>query len=173
MTRVVILTGERGVGKTTVCRETIALARVQGYECGGVLTLARDDTREVYDVRSGDTRRLTQESGEGHGVVQGRFQFSPSALRWGAAVLQRSVPCDLLVIDELGPLEIERDKGWARAFDVLDSGGFAMAVVVVRPELVARAQLRLPEVATTVLDATWENRDRLSRTLIAMLERET
>lgn len=167
------MTGERGIGKTTICREAIALARAKGYECGGVLTLARDDIREVCDVRSGDTRRLTQELGMERAVIQGRFRFNPNTLRWGRRVLERSVPCDLLVVDELGPLEIERDQGWAGAFDLLRCGGFEMAVVVIRPELVAPAQSRLPDFATTILGATLENRDSLPRRLIAMLERET
>jgi len=63
-----VVSGERGAGKSTVCRETVALARARGYTCGGLLTLSRpDDTLDVLDVRSGDVRRLTVGPSTGSG----------------------------------------------------------------------------------------------------------
>jgi len=189
-TRIIILTGERDTGKSTVCRETIALAQAKGYTCGGVLTLRRPGgALDVLDVRSGDVRRLTLESDAGPStslrpgsgqalragpaVIQGRFCFDPEVLAWGNAALARAVPCDLLVVDELGPLEMERGHGWTRALDVLRGTDFALALVVVRPELLVRAQLQLPTSATTVLTVTAENRDGLPAVLLEMLARET
>lgn len=173
MARVVVLTGERGIGKTTICRKIVALAQARGFQVGGIVTLAHNDDREVQDVRSGEVRRLTAAPHAGPVVTQGRFCFNRSTLRWAGTVLARSVPCDLLVIDEIGPLEIERDGGWVAVFDVLHAGGFALALVVVRPELVTSAQLRLPDSAAAVLTATQGNRGRLPAVLMEMLERET
>ena len=172
-TRIIILTSERGAGKSTVCRETIALAQARHYTCGGVLTLSRPDgVLDVLDVRSGDMRRLTLEPGAGPAVLQGRFRFDPETLAWGNSALARAAPCDLLVVDELGPLEMERGQGWLRAFDVLRGADFALALVVVRPDLVVRAQLQLPISATAVLTVTPENRDDLPAVLLETLERE-
>ncbi len=168
-----ILTGERDVGKSTVCREAVALAQARGYTCGGVLTLRRPNgDLDVLDVRSGDVRRLTLEPGASPAVIQGRFRFAPETLVWGSAVLARATPCHLLVVDELGPLELERRQGWLKAFDVLREAGFTLAIVVVRPELVAQVRLRLPVGATAVLTVTSHNRDGLPITLLEMLERE-
>jgi nucleoside-triphosphatase THEP1 len=172
MVRVVVLTGERGIGKTTICRDTVALARARGYECAGILTLARDGVRDVYDVRSGEAHRLTRGADGESIVVQGRFGFSAKTLSWGRDVLVRSVPCDLLVVDEIGPLEIERDEGWVVAFDVLQGGSFTLAIAVVRPELVARARGRLSGPDTAIVTATRENRDRLPAVLMEMLRKE-
>lgn len=169
MGRVTILTGSRGVGKTTVCWNTIALARAQGATCGGIVTGRRDGGREVHDVRTGEVRRLTRQPDGVPAVVQGRFRFDPDTLRWASRALARSVPCDLLVIDEIGPLELERGEGWTVAFDVLRGGAFGLAVVVVRPELVARAQLRLPGSNPRVVRTTPESRDELPATLTEML----
>jgi nucleoside-triphosphatase THEP1 len=171
--RIVILAGERGVGKSTVCRETVARAQARRYTCGGILTLSRPDgARDVLDVRSGNLCRLTLGTGAGAVVVQGRFRFDPETLAWGNDVLGRAVPCHLLVVDELGPLEIERGQGWPKAFDVLRGTDFALALVVVRPELSAQAQRRLPVGATTVLIVTVDNRDELPDVFLGMLERE-
>jgi nucleoside-triphosphatase THEP1 len=86
--------------------------------------------------------------------------------------LTRTTPCDLLVVDEIGPLELERRGGWENAFDVLRGRDFALALVVVRPELVIKAQLRLPDCATVVLTVTRENRDQLPGTLMGVLGEE-
>lgn len=171
--RIVILTGERGVGKSTVCRETVTRAQARHYTCGGILTLGRPSgARDVLDVRSGNLHRLTLGAGASAALVQGRFRFDPETLAWGNDVLGRAVPCHLLVVDELGPLEIERGQGWPGAFDVLRGTDFALALVVVRPELSAQAQRRLPVGATTVLVVTVDNRDELPDVLLGRLERD-
>ena len=174
----VILTGERNVGKTTVCRKTVALAQARGYVCGGILTLSHaDDVRDVLDVRSGCTRRLTVEP-DGAGtpdadsaVVQGRFRFDPKAMTWGNDALARATACHLLVVDELGPLEIERGQGWQKAFDVLRGNDFTLAIVVVRPELLEQAQRRLPTASTTILAVNARNRDGLPDLLLEILSK--
>jgi len=127
---------------------------------------------KVLDVRSGLARQLTLEPGVSPAVIQGRFRLDPKVLLWGDDVLAHATPCDLLVVDELGPLELEQGWGWQQAFTVLHEGNFALAVVVVRPELVIQAQLRLPESAMAVLAVTTENRDELPATLLEMLIRE-
>jgi nucleoside-triphosphatase THEP1 len=171
--RIVVLAGERSVGKSTVCRETITLAQTRGYTCGGVLTLSRPDgALDVLDVRSGYVRRLTLEPDANQAVVQGRFRFDPETLAWGNAALAQATPCHLLVVDELGPLEIERGKGWSRAFEVLYAGDFTLALVVVRSELIVHAQLRLPAGAASVFTVTAQNRDDLPRLLLEMLKKE-
>jgi len=171
--RIIILTGERGAGKSTVCRGTVALAQARGYTCGGIITFSHPGgTLDVLDVCSGDVRRLTLESDASPAVILGRFRFDPETLAWGNAVLARTLPCHLLVVDELGPLEVEREVGWLKAFDVLRRADFALALVVVRPELVARAQLKLPVSATTVITVTPDDRDGIPAVLMETLERE-
>jgi nucleoside-triphosphatase THEP1 len=171
MSRLIVLTGERGVGKSTVCRQTVVLAQGEGYICGGIITLARDNVRDVLDVGSGDVRRLTQPEDASPAIDQGRFRFDRQVLSWGNTKLTRATPCDLLVVDEIGPLEVERRGGWVSAFDVLQGREYALALVVIRPELVVQAQLRLPNCAMLVIAVTPENRDQLPGTLVAMLER--
>jgi nucleoside-triphosphatase THEP1 len=172
MASIIILTGERGVGKSTVCRETIARAQSAGYRCSGILTLAHDDGRDVLDVSSGDMRRLTLEADADQGVDQGRFRFDPHVLRWGNALLAQATVCDLLVVDEIGPLELERGEGWMKALKVLRGGGFGLALAVVRPELVLQARMRLTGCATVAIVVTQENRDQLPGILMIRLREE-
>ncbi len=173
MGRLIVLTGGRGVGKSTVCHRAVALAEEKGYRCGGIVTLARQGVRHVLDVSSGRRRRLTQAPDGGGAVIQGRFRFNPQTLSWGNAVLSRAIPCDLLVVDEVGPLEVERGRGWVRAFEVLRAGEYALALLVVRPELMAQARDRLAGCALESLTVTRENRDRLPVSLVEMVKEQT
>lgn len=162
---ILLMTGPRGVGKTTLCLRTVALAKAAGYSCAGLLTLREnDDQRMVVDVRTGDRRRLTVAGPEG--VVVGRYRFDPDALAWGAEILAHSAPCDLLVVDELGPLERE-GGGWAVAIDVLREGRFRLGLAVVRPAGVTDILVRLPEARTVPVSP--ENRDDLPVRLFYLL----
>jgi len=173
-TRIIILTGERGVGKSTVCRETIALAQSNRFIGGGILTLSHPNgAMNVLDIHSGYAHRLTVGPDVSPAVPQGRFRFDPQTLLWGNNVLAHTPSCHLFVVDELGPLELERRQGWQQAFGVLHKGDFELALVVVRPSLVIPAQLRLPSTATTVLTVTLHNRDVLPSTLLEVLKKET
>ncbi len=161
---IVLVTGLRGVGKTTLCLRTVTLAKEAHYSCAGLLTLRDDDRRILVDVQTGDRRSLTA-SGPA-GVPVGRYLFDPDALAWGTAILARSTPCDLLVVDELGPLEMA-GGGWAVGLDVLQGGCFSLALVVVRPELVAEALERFPDAWS--VEVTPENRDGLPVWLAGLL----
>jgi nucleoside-triphosphatase THEP1 len=169
--RILLISGKQGVGKTTLCRKVVLQAQAAGRTCGGVLTFAVEGTerRAVVNVQTGEARPLTVSQG---GVRLGRFRFDPRTLEWGKEILARAIPCDLFVVDEIGPLEIERQEGWVRALDLLRDGSFRLALIVVRPELIHPLQLRLPASAPTVLTVTPENRDQLPDVLFDMLERE-
>jgi nucleoside-triphosphatase THEP1 len=100
----------------------------------------------------------------------GPYRFVPSSLKWGAKLLARAKPCDLLVVDELGPLELELSKGFANSLDVLAGGGFSLALVVVRPGLINELKARLKGRRVDVLEVTSCNRDELPRQVLSILE---
>ena len=168
---IILLSGERGAGKSTVCHKTVTLARAQGYTCGGVITLNyanyADDVRDVLDAGSGQMRRLTVDTASA--VVMGRFRFDPQTMIWGNDVLAHAAPCHLLVVDELGPLEVERGQGWQKAFEVLRGGDFGLALVVVRPGLLEQVRHKLPAGSTETLTVETGNRDDLPRVILEML----
>ena len=172
MGRTIILTGNRALGKSTVCAAVVDGARRMGYSCAGILTLTNAGGRDVVDAATGQRRPLTWSPGQGSVVIQGRFRFSADAITWAERVLSRAVPCDLLVVDEIGPLEMERGEGWVSALDVLRDGLYALALAVVRPGLLLPAREALRGVQPEVVAVTRENRAHLPADLLAVLEDE-
>jgi nucleoside-triphosphatase len=145
----VIVTGPSGSGKTMLCRRILALARRRGLDCAGILSPARFRAGhkvgiDLLDVRTGQVRRLAEADDEPGPVRTATYRFHADALAWGVAVLHTATPCDLLLVDELGPLELIRGEGWVGALEVLRSGRFRGAVVVVRPSLLGIFQAAVP-----------------------------
>jgi nucleoside-triphosphatase THEP1 len=168
--QIVILTGEREVGKSTVCERTAQLAEAKGHDCAGIVTL-RDPsgTLSVKNVGSEEERRLTVPPDTSDALRQGRFLFAPDTLAWGNQVLAAVKACELLIVDEMGPLEFERGLGWQQAFDTLGEAHFSQALVVIRPELLERATACFWHTPTEVLRVTLENRDRLPSQLVSRI----
>lgn len=144
------LTGPRGAGKTTFCRHLIARARQAGWDVAGVTSPAviEDGERvgfDAEDIRSGERHGLGRAQPQpGFSIRLGRWFISPAALAWANQIFARCCPCDLLIVDEIGPLELVRGEGWTSALSALRAGVYRAAVVVVRPELLEEAHAALP-----------------------------
>jgi len=54
----------------------------------------------------------------------------------GNQAIAAAPPCDLLVVDELGPLEFEQNIGWRATFEILEGQKYKLAIVVIRPECI-------------------------------------
>ncbi len=149
-----MISGDRMVGKTTFCQAMIQTARRSGWDVAGLLSPAifKDGIKEsiwAEDIRYGEKRPLAAAIQQGESdLILGNWFFNRQTLAWGNQVLHASIPCDLLVIDELGPLEFKVHTGWMAAFDVLESSRFHLALVVIRPELVKTAKAILQPMQT-------------------------
>lgn len=143
--KITLLTGEIQSGKTSLCLEVAAAAREAGVELGGVVSPGVFHEGEkiaidVLDIRGGECRRLAEGSGgRSTAVSTQRWAFQPEAVAWGNRILERAVPCDLLVIDELGPLEFHRGEGWTNGFKTVASGDYTAALLVIRLSLLDAA----------------------------------
>jgi nucleoside-triphosphatase THEP1 len=153
--RIVLVTGNRGSGKTTLCRLLADEARARGWRIGGVSSPPRfeDEQKtaiELEDLSSGERFLLARSDRETPAEVRTeQWLFDPQALVRGNQILQSVGETDLLVVDELGPLELERGEGWQAGLKAVDAGGYQVALVVVRPELLSVLRKRWP--ASTVV----------------------
>ena len=148
---ILLVTGPSGGGKTRLvlrASELVAGAghRVAGVVCPGLETGGRREAILARLLPSGEARTLARRrSEEDPASPTPRWRFDPGTVAWADAHLAAIGPADLVVVDELGPLEFSRGEGFASAFGLLDAGAYRLALVVVRPSLVETARARWPE----------------------------
>jgi len=166
---VMLLTGQPGVGKTTVCQRLVEIASRQGYRLAGVLTPALFDQSgakagfEVVDVGSGERRVLARADSDLGGPRIGRYSFDLPSLIWACDLLQRALAsgCDLLIVDEIGPLELERGQGFLTILRHLQRKIPCHTLLVVRSDLLNDLCRHLSETQLLYRRVTPENRDAL------------
>jgi nucleoside-triphosphatase THEP1 len=139
--QIFILTGERGEGKTTYLKKLVAELKERKVNVTGILSPVVFEEKEKigYNLQdiSNDDRKVFIRINEMPGMMRFRkYFFSKEAIDWGNSILKKSKedPSDLLIIDEIGFLELE-DKGWAESLDMLVSLSGPAMLWVVRSEL--------------------------------------
>jgi nucleoside-triphosphatase THEP1 len=148
----VIVTGEIGSGKTQACAAAAGRLQELGWEIAGILSVGVWTGNEkvaidAVDLRSGEARRLAERARAGdipQGPTTPGWRFDAETIAWCNSILCAAIDRDLLVVDELGPLELESGEGLVQGMEALDEGRFRLALVVVRPRLLQAAQHRWP-----------------------------
>ncbi len=122
----ILLTGPPRSGKSTVVAKTAELLKAMGFKVGGVLTLEMAGERgrigfKLLDLWRGREGVLALAGLKG-GPRIGRYWVNLGDLRdIGAGAIDIAIrECDLIIIDEIGPMELlsEEFRGSiARAFE--------------------------------------------------------
>ncbi len=157
---ITVVSADKGMGKTTFVRRCAERAAERGRRVGGIAAPAvfEDGSRVGYDlldVGAGTQRPLArlaatsaaQSGPKSCGHRCGVYEFDIEALNKGSNAVIAAIryPCDVVVIDEVGPLEF-RGCGWASALQIaLNECGIRQKLVIaVRPALVDELPDRFP-----------------------------
>jgi len=160
---VLVLTGPVHAGKTTLLGGCLAAWRARGLACDGFLSpAAAGGAGTGYDLLEIGTGRrrpyLRRDGGAGTERI-GPYAFVPETLERARAILRDAGPEGLLVVDEVGPRELEGGGLWPalRAALAVRTGTF---LLVVRDTILDDVAARLAPEAPAVVDI----RDPAART---------
>jgi len=164
--RVLLLTGNPGVGKTTVLTRTVDALKTAGYTVGGMISreVREGGTRvgfEILDLTSGRRGWLAHVN-QKSGPQIGRYRVNIEDLNsiGAQAILAAVENCDVIAVDEIGPMELFSEKFKEATRKALESRKLVVAVVhwKAHDRLIVEARKR--EDAELIM-VTYENREKL------------
>jgi len=146
----IAVTGPKRAGKTTLCARLVARCVGAGWQVGGALAPDRthDGAKVGIDVvwlRDGRRRSLARIVPDGDAATVGEYAFDDAVLAQTLAVLLRDLatPLDLVVIDEIGRLELMHDGGYAPALAAVVETQARVVLFTVRESYVEALAERL------------------------------
>ena len=165
---VIIITGSKGIGKSTVCRKLVEIARDQGLSCSGILTYkATDKSIIVEDIQRGEKETLASTHNVYHGPRTPKYSFNPKGINFGVQAIDAGITTAILIVDEIGPLEL-RGEGFVNTFELIKDCKAKVCILVIRKELVSAFLPQLPAIPF-IFETTIDNRDKLPRKIEALL----
>ncbi|MCW4047721.1 MAG: NTPase [Candidatus Bathyarchaeota archaeon] len=167
--RVLLLTGNPGVGKTTVLAKAVNALKEKGYSVGGMISreVREGGTRvgfEILDLNSGKRGWLAHVNQQA-GPQVGKYHVNIEDLNavGAKAIVDAVEKCDIIAIDEIGPMELFSEKFKEATRKALNSRKPVLAVIHWKArELISEAKNREDSEMFTV---THENRDELPETI--------
>jgi molybdopterin-guanine dinucleotide biosynthesis protein A len=134
-----LVVGEPGSGKTSWCREYINQRRKSGSSIGGILcpAIQRQGQRvgsNALDLLTGEEipfARLSRYSSPKEGEKVGDYTIGRDGILFARDAIERAVErrCDLIVIDEVGPLELH-GKGLMPAVELALASAVNVLIVI-------------------------------------------
>ena len=130
-----ILTGPVHSGKTTFLKKLVDELKVNKLKINGFLSEAVLENKEIfgydlYDMKNEQSIPFIRREGEEEWEKIGSYFFIPEALAHVKKMIFQSRGVDILVIDEIGPLEL-RGKGlWPALRKVFSSPPKGLILVV-------------------------------------------
>ncbi len=171
---VVLITGDPGSGKTTVCMRVVELIKRKHSDlkiCGFITREIRESGRrsgfEMVDLMSGE-RGLLAHVMFRSSVRVGKYAVNvPGIERMVERVESQLESCDLIVIDEVGPMELKSERFRKLIYRVLD---FDSVILTIHKRSKDHLLIELRKKFHPV-EITVENRDSMPHKIADMVMR--
>ncbi len=151
----------------------VDLIRQQGFFPGGFIAVGNEKEKirsgfTLVDLKSADSILLGSTTYQEGWQVAGRYYFNPEALQFGNRILdpKHLEGCPLVVIDEIGPLEV-KNQGWAGAIEQLISSESVPQLWVVRQALVQKIIRKWNVGDVVVFDLSKDPAELVANTILA------
>jgi nucleoside-triphosphatase THEP1 len=175
--KIYILTGDRGIGKTTFLSHLVDELKGKNIQSGGILSpvVYRDSKRIGYDVlniRTGERTILCRNEPGTAGINIGDWVFRNEGIQSGNSALDQLslIGCSLVIVDEVGPLELE-NKVWCQSLDLVVGSSPYSLILVVRENLIEKVKDRWSFIPETIWKINGENSKDLSEEILELIIR--
>jgi nucleoside-triphosphatase THEP1 len=172
---VVVVTGAPGCGKTAAVEAAVAAWWAQGRAVGGIVqpgvfSRGRKTGFRVRDLATGADAALAERVERGRGEHGTAFRFSRQGLELAGRALRAVRAGSVLVVDEVGPIELRGDGHMPALLRALAVPGLAAVVLVVRRQLVPALLAVLVTTDVTIVDVEQDPGTAGERIVAALAE---
>lgn len=135
---ILILFGPSGSGKTTKAMELAQKICQKGYLVGGIVApgIFFENKRFSFDIVDlmNQQRCFLARRDMASSINIGPFGFSHEGFSFGDSAIQKAIShkADLIIIDEIGPLELQ-NQGWAKSLRLACQSEVATILITSRP----------------------------------------
>jgi len=169
--RVFLLTGSPSVGKTTVLLKVAEALKSMGYSVGGMISrevrfCGKRVGFEILDLTNSNHGWLAHVN-QPTGPRVGKYRVNLRDLNSVGveAILKAVEECDVICIDEIGPMELFSERFKETVKRAVDCGKLVVGVIhwKATDRLVEEVKRRDD---VEVVDVTFENRNRLQKSVV-------
>lgn len=174
MKRLIFVTGRPGIGKTSVLLRAVDALREMGYMVGGMIS--REDREggvrvgfeivDFYTLKRGWLAHMNQPVGPR--VSKYRVNLSDLNAIGTNSILNAVAKADIVVVDEIGPMELFSSAFKEAVFQAVRSNKPMMGTIHYRARDPLIAVIKTRKDAE-ILEVTYENRENLHNTLISRI----
>lgn len=160
-----VLTGPVHGGKTTFLESSLARWASRGLAPGGFLSIAVTGASgttgyDLLELKTGRRHPYLRRGGEPDAERIGPFFFVPSTLERARSIIREADPRELLIVDEVGPLELLGGGLWPALREALSRPGMR-CLLVAREEILEDLATALAPVVPLVFDVRDPNVQKL------------
>ena len=167
----ILITGDPGVGKTTISLKLFNMLK-EHYKVGGIVSREiRDNGRIGFEfIDLATNRKALLASIDGKGPRVGKYYVSLEGCRFAADVLRNTKEYDIVIIDELGPMEFKSRefKDVIRGLLALDKDMIVSIHKKLRDELIDEYKER----ADSMIIISKENRDKIPDEIFRLIKKD-
>lgn len=174
--RVFLLTGSPGVGKTTVLTKCVINLSEKGVSVGGMVSseIREGKARVGFEIRdlTNSQHGILAHVNQKRGPKVGKYRVNLEDLHnIGAQAIRKALrKCDLIAIDEIGPMELFSEEFKEAVEEALESRKLVLAVVHYRADDEIISKVKSRKDAETII-VTVENRKELAQEIVEEIQK--
>jgi nucleoside-triphosphatase THEP1 len=171
---VVVVTGPPGCGKTAAVEAAVGVWRARGLPVRGIVQPGVFSHRRkvgflVRDLATGDEAVLAERVERGQGEHGTAYRFSREGIELAVRALRGIVAGSVLVVDEVGPIELRGDGHMPALRRAIATPGLSAVVLVVRRQLVPSLLAALVTTDVTIIDVEQDPGTAANRVMSAVM----
>ncbi len=153
---IIVLSGPVHGGKTTFLEQSLGRWTSRGLALSGFLSIAVSNPAgepeyDLLDLKEGRRLPYLRRAGEAGWERTGPYYFVPATLDLARSLVAGAGPEELLIVDEVGPLELAGGGLWTALQNVIFRPE-GRALLVVREEILEDFVVRLGSHAPLIFD---------------------